>query len=114
MHQQLKERLWAYIVHNNPELMFNLQEGYNVTRYLDEKVSAVMPTALTLLAENRSGHAIIELCMDEMTKELRPSRYHLIKKILSIEFPHVYENLKESGLLTYEIVIRPMKSYIYA
>lgn len=104
MHQQLKERLWAFIVHNNPELMFNLQEGYNVTKYLEEKVSTIMPKALDLLAENKAGHAIIELCMEEMTKDLRPSKYHYIKSILSNEFPRVYESLKESGLLTYETV----------
>lgn len=104
MYQQLKEKLWAYIVHNNPDLMFNLQEEYNVTKYLDEKVSAVMPTVLRLLAEDKEGHAIQELAMNELTAKLKPSRYHYIQHIISEDFQDNYERLRESGLLTYETV----------
>ena len=104
MYQQLKEKLWAYIVHNNPDLMFDLQEEYKVTTYLEDKVSAVMPTALKLLEAGKEGHAIHELCLNEMTAELKPSRYHYISRILSEEFAEDYERLKESGLLTYETV----------
>ncbi|OJV54262.1 MAG: hypothetical protein BGO31_12995 [Bacteroidetes bacterium 43-16] len=104
MYQQLKEKLWAYIVHNNPDLMFDLQEEYNVTKYLDEKVSAVMPTVLRLLGESKEGHAIQELAMNELTAGLKPSRYHYIQHIISEEFEADYERLRESGLLTYETV----------
>lgn len=104
MHQQLKERLWAYIVHNNPELMFNLQEDYKVTQYLEDKVSSVMSMALNLMGQDKPGYAITELCMAEMTKELRPSRYNYLTTILSEEFIETYERLRESGLLTYETI----------
>lgn len=104
MYQKLKEKLWAYIVHNNPELMFNLQDEYKVTQYLEEKVSAVMPTAMKLLEAGKDGYAIHELCINEMTAELKPSRYHYIADIMSDEFRHDYERLRESGMLTYETV----------
>lgn len=104
MHQQLKEKLWAYIVHNNPDRMFRLQDEYNVTQYLEEKVSAVMPLALKLLEEGRDGYAIHELCLNEMTKELKPSHFHYIIRVLSEEFEQEYQKLRESGLLTYEAV----------
>ncbi len=104
MHQQLKEKLWAYIVHNNPELMFTLQEDYNVTQYLEDKVSGVMPTALKLLEEDKPGYAIIELCMEEMTAQLRPSKYNYLTSILASDFEDQYSTLKEAGLLTYEAV----------
>ncbi|MGJ1435652.1 hypothetical protein [Sphingobacterium siyangense] len=104
MHQQLKESLWAYIVHNNPELMFNLQEEYSVTRYLEDKVSSVMPKVLQLLEQDKPGHAILELCMDEMTNDLKPSKYHYIKKVLKQEFELFYERFKEEGILTYEAI----------
>lgn len=104
MHQQLKEKLWAYIVHNNPELMFTLQEDYNVTRYLEDRVSDVMPTVLKLLEENKPGYVILELCMQELTAPLKPSRYNYITTILASGFEAEYAELKESGLLTYESV----------
>lgn len=104
MHQQLKEKLWAFIVHNNPDEMFRQQDEYNVVRFLEEKVSAVMPTALRLLEEGRDGHAIHELCLNEMTADLKPSRFHYITTILSAEFEQDYTKLRENGLLTYEAV----------
>ncbi len=104
MYQQLKEKLWAYIVHNNPDQMFRLQDEYNVTQYLEEKVSAVMPLALKLLEEGRDGHAIHELCLNEMTAALKPSRYQYILRIMAEEFEQEYQKLRESGLLTYETV----------
>lgn len=111
MHQQLKEKLWAFIVHNNPELMFQLQEDYSVTKYLEEKISSVMPTALRLLEEDKAGHAIIELCMEELTLDLRPSKYQYIKKVLKSEFESHYERFKGEGTLTYETInmIEPCK-----
>ncbi|WP_313156026.1 hypothetical protein [Sphingobacterium multivorum] len=104
MHQQLKESLWAYIVHNNPELMFNLQEEYSVTRYLEDKVSSVMPKVLQLLEQDKPGHVILELCMEELTNDLKPSKYHYIKKVLKQEFGLFYERFKEEGILTYEAI----------
>lgn len=104
MQQLLKEKLWAYIVHNNPDLMHHLQDEYRVVQYLEEKVSAVMPTALSYLEKDIPGYAILELCMEQMTKELKPSRYNYIVSLLSEEFEDKYIHLRENGLLAYEVV----------
>jgi len=104
MHSQLKEKLWAYIVQNNPDLMFRLQEDYCVTQYLEEKVSSVMPTALSLLEQNKPGHVIHELCLNELTAELKPSRYNYIITLLASEFKTENALLRSSGSLGYEAV----------
>ncbi|WP_448672477.1 hypothetical protein [Sphingobacterium multivorum] len=104
MHKILKEKLWAYIVHNNPDLMFNLQEDYSVTRYLDEKVNGIMPMAERLLGEHKPLYVIEELCIKEMTEELRPSRFLYLREVLEQEFPDDWQRLREDGLLTYEII----------
>jgi len=104
MYTPLKEKLWAYIIHNNPDLMYRLQDEYNVTRYLEEKVSAVMPTALKLLEQSKPGHVIHELCLEQMTRELRPSRYNYILHLLGEAFKDEYKRLRQSGLLIYEAV----------
>lgn len=103
MQTLLKEKLWAYIVHHNPELMFSLQEDYSVMNYLDEKVAAVLPTAAQLLTENKPAYIVEELCLNEMTAELKPSRYHYLRSVLEEDFSNNYEQLKESGTLTYEL-----------
>lgn len=35
----LQEKLWSYIGFQNPELMYELQDKYSVSEYLDEKIS---------------------------------------------------------------------------
>ena len=100
----LKEKLWTYIVHNNTDLMLNLQQDFSVTLYLEKKVFNVQPLISQLLAENKPGYIIEELCMEELTKDLRPSKFNYIRSVLEEEFELDFLRIKESGLLTYEIV----------
>ncbi|RKD15101.1 hypothetical protein BCY91_06145 [Pelobium manganitolerans] len=104
MQSMLTEKLWAYIVHNNPDLMLSLQEDYSVTRYLEEKVAAVMPMATQFLSEEKPQYIIEELCLQAMTEDLKPSRYQFIRSVIEEEFNDDYLRMKENGTLTYEVV----------
>jgi hypothetical protein len=104
MQSMLMQKLWTYIVHNNPDLMLSLQESYSVTGYLEEKVNAVMPMAAQLLDEGRPQYIIDEICLNAMTEELKPSRYQYIRSVIEEEFNADYERMKENGTLTYEVV----------
>ena len=104
MQNVLMQKLWTYIVHNNPELMLSLQESCSVIRYLEEKVNAVMPMTAQLLDEARPQYIIEELCFNDMTEELKPSRYQYVRSIIEEEFNADYERMKENGTLTYELV----------
>ena len=104
MQEMLKEKLWTYIVHNNPDLMLNLQQDFLLTSYLEQKVFNIQPLISQLLAENKPGYIIEELCMAELTIDLRSSKFNYIHSILEDEFELDFLRIKESGLLTYEIV----------
>ena len=104
MQSMLMQKLWTYIVHNNPDLMLSLQESYSVTRYLEEKVNTVIPMAAELLDEGRPQYIIDEICLNAMTEELKPSRYQYIRSVIEEEFNADYERMKENGTLTYEVV----------
>lgn len=104
MQSMLMEKLWAYIVHNNPDLMLSLQEDYSVTRYLEEKISAIMPMVAQLLREEKPQYIIEELCLQAMTEDLKPSRFQYIRSLIEEEFNSDYMRMKESGTLTYEVV----------
>lgn len=104
MQMILKEKLWAYIVHNNPDLLFKLQEEYSVAQYLEEKVSNVMPILIRLLSEERPQYVIEELCLNAMTEELRPSRFLFVQSVLAEEFDSDHRRLKVEGRLTYEVL----------
>lgn len=104
MQEVLTKMLWTYIVQNNPDLMISLQESSSVTRYLEEKVNAVLPLAEQLLEGGRPSYIIEELCLNAMTEDLKPSRYLYIRSVLEDEFPRDYLRMKENGTLTYEVV----------
>lgn len=104
METELKERLWNYISSHNPELMYELQEEYRVSAYLEEKISAVLPEAEDLLKEGVLILTVQELCIEQMTEELKPSRFLYIKRVLEEEFPTTYEALQQSYLLNYEVL----------
>ncbi len=104
MQSMLTEKLWAYIVHNNPDLMLSLQEDYSVTRYLENRVAAVMPMAAQFLSEEKPQYIIEELCLQAMTEDLKPSRYQYIRSVIEEEFNNDYLRMKENGTLTYEVV----------
>jgi hypothetical protein len=104
MQEMLKEKLWTYIVHNNPDLMLNLQQDFSLTDYLEQKVLNIQPLIFQLLAENKPGYIIEALCVKELTKDLRPSKFNYIKGVLEDEFEEDFLRIKESGLLTYEII----------
>ena len=104
MQSMLTEKLWACIVHNNPDLMLSLQEDYSVTRYLENKVAAVMPMAVQFLSEEKPQYIIEELCLQAVTEDLKPSRYQYIRSVIEEEFNDDYLRMKENGTLTYEVV----------
>lgn len=104
MQTVLKEKLWAFIVHNNPELMLSLQADFSVTGYLEEKVASVVPLVERLLTEGKPQYIIEELCLNDMTAELRPSKFLYIRSILEEEFPNDHEQMREAGILTFEVI----------
>lgn len=104
MQQLLTDKLRAYLINNNPDLILKLQGDTQITTYVRDKVEAVMPLVLRLIEEDRPGYAIEELCMNEMTADLRPSRFHYLQKVLEEEFNDSYQKFREAGVLTYETV----------
>lgn len=104
MQTVLKDKLWAYIVHNNPDLLFKLQENQSVTAYLEEKVSGIRPMIDQLLTESNPSYVIEEQCLDVLTHNLRPSRYIYIRSVLEEDFPTDYARLLQAGTLTYEVI----------
>ena len=98
------EKLRAYITEHNPDLLLQLQGNFSVTQYLEDKVASVMPLVKELLSEGKANYIIEELCMNELTADLRPSKFDYLKTILEEDFPDDYNRMAEAGVLTYEVV----------
>ncbi|MFH7017385.1 DUF1896 family protein [Flavobacterium sp. FlaQc-47] len=104
MEDLLKEKLWFYIIHNNPDLMFTLQEDYSVLDYLNEKISSVKSILDDMLSDDTPQYIIEEICLNVLTEDLKPSRFLYIRSLLSDEFEKTYAAFQESGILTFEVI----------
>ncbi len=104
MQEILIRKLHAYIRDNNPELLLTLEEENRVTDYLYENVAAIGGLLNQQLADNKPTSVIEEHCMEEMTRQLKPSRYNYLKAILEEEFPSKFERFHHTGILKTEII----------
>jgi hypothetical protein len=104
MKEQLINKLHHFLMDNHLDLLIALQEEHRLTHYLRHKVDSVMELCEELQAENRPEYVIEALCMEELTRDLRPSRFVFIRSVLEEEFESDFERMSASGILTYEII----------
>jgi hypothetical protein len=104
MENILKEKLWFYIIHNNPDLMLSLQETYSVTDYLNKKVNGVKTIMEDMLSEGTPQYIIEEICLNVLTEDLKPSRFLYICSLLEEEFENTYAAFSKSDILRYEVI----------
>lgn len=104
MQEILIRKLHEYIQDNNPDLLLTLQEENRVTDYLHENVSSIDGLINQLVAENKPASLIEEVCMEEMTRSLKPSRFNYLKALLEDEFLTESERLNHAGILQTEII----------
>jgi len=52
---------------------------------------------------NTPEYIIEEVCMEELTKDLRPSKYNYISNILEEDFEFAYQQFQKAGTLLYEV-----------
>lgn len=104
MENYLMEKLRTYITDNNPDVLIGLQSERNVNAYLKDKVAQVKDLLVELQKQGSSPYLIEEICFEQMTEGLRPSKYHYIYQVLEDEFEPSFLRFRESGVLTYEIM----------
>jgi hypothetical protein len=104
MDKKLIERLHSYLVNNRPDLLITLQQDGGVTAYLTEKIEGISSLKQQLIDDGRSVYQIEEICIDYLTRNLRPSKFNYISSLLMEEFEATYYAWRETGVLTYEII----------
>jgi hypothetical protein len=104
MKEQLIKKLHGYLVQNHLDLLISLQEEHRLTHYLEHKVDSVMELCEGLEAEKRPAYVVEALCMEELTRDLRPSRFEYVRALLDGEFEADYQRMITSGILTYEVI----------
>lgn len=98
----LKNKLHSYICEHNPDLIIQLDEIFSLNQYLEEKMTSIEPLMKSLIEEKKPNYIIQELCMNALTKELKPSRFLYLKNLVEEEFTGDYLMMQENGTLTFE------------
>src|SRR5690349_9859173 len=104
MKETLSIMLFEYLKENSPEVFFSLQQEGSLVSYLSQKMELIDGLLEELLIQQRPGYMIEELCMNELTADLKPSRYSYIRELLEEEFISEYHRLLRSGILHFEII----------
>ena len=104
MEQLLILKLHKYITENNPDLLLELQQHNAVTGYLESKVAGIMTLMEELFEQGQNAYEIEEQCLEELTADLRPSRYLYIRELLADEFEPEYVKLLDTGLIVFELL----------
>ncbi|WP_439696998.1 DUF1896 family protein [Mucilaginibacter sp. AW1-7] len=104
MKTQLIKQLHNYLLHNHTDLLIALQEEHRLEHYLKQKVDSVADLLNQLQEENRPAYVTEALCLEELTRDLRPSRFNYMRELLEAEFERDYRRMLSSGILTYELI----------
>ncbi|MBB5396665.1 DUF1896 family protein [Mucilaginibacter sp. AK015] len=104
MKTQLIKQLHNYLLHNHTDLLIALQEEHRLEHYLQQKVESVSDLLAQLQEEKRPAYVIEALCLEELTRDLRPSRFNYMRELLEAEFETDYKRMLSSGILTYELI----------
>jgi Domain of unknown function (DUF1896) len=104
MKEILLNKLFEYIRDNNPDILFELEANKGVTSWLSNKIESINPIIEQLKQQGLPEFEIEEICMAELTKELKPSKYNYLLNVLEDEFSKNYNQLLESGLLQHEVI----------
>ena len=104
MQQKLKQKLWAHMVVNNPELLLELEQDEILAGYLEDKIQDVLPLLEELTNEKNPDYIIEELCLRALTADMRPYRFNFILNVLEEEFPETYKAWQRDGILTHEVI----------
>ncbi|WP_426582633.1 hypothetical protein [Mucilaginibacter sp. R-33] len=104
MKTQLIRQLHDYLLHNHTDLLIALQEEYRLEHYLKQKVDSITDLLAQLQEEQRPAYVTEALCLEELTRDLRPSRFNYMRELLEAEFEPDYRRMLQSGILTYELI----------
>ena len=97
-------KLHSYMVQHHTDLLIALQEDHRLSHYLSSKVDSISGLIEQYRQENRPAYVIEALCLEELTRDLRPSRFSWMRELLEEEFPGDYDRMNKSGILTYELI----------
>jgi hypothetical protein len=100
----LRIRLFDYLVHNNLDVVIRLKDKSGMSAYMEERLALAEPMVKQEQESGTPDCILVERCLEELTKDLRPSKFRFIRTLLKEHFDEDYSRFREKGTLTCEVV----------
>src|ERR1700754_4964190 len=91
-------KLHSFLLQHHTDLLIALQEDHRLSHYLSTKVDSISGLIEQLQLENRPAYVIEALCLEELTRDLRPSRFNYMRELLEAEFEQDFQRMNQSGI----------------
>ena len=104
MYDTLEHKLHNYIRENNPDILLTREAESSISKYISSKVNSVNELLEQLQNESKPAYIVEEICLNELTKDLKPSKYNYIIAILEEEFEFAHQQLSKLRLLQCEVI----------
>lgn len=104
MKEILRRQFKQYIKEHNPDLLTVLNESGRLEEFLEENLLSVQELLERLGEKQMLPARILEQCMEELTRPLRPSRYHYCEELMKTQFPGWYQKIIKDGLIQLELI----------
>lgn len=102
LRESLLRKLLDYITDNNPDLLMQLEEQTVLPDYLVQKVDGI--NKIMSQYQHEPLYLQEERGINLLTKDLRPSKYNYICRLLEEEFSATHRQLQNAGILKYEAI----------
>lgn len=104
MKEVLAKKLHQHLVENYPDLLLELQQDNMVTEYLNDRIVSLGGLPDELLASGQPAYQVEETCMDQLKRDLGPSKFNFLCSVLMESFDDLHGKWVDGGILVYEVV----------
>lgn len=103
MREIVIKKLREYIRINHQDLSLLLEEENRMEEYVNSSIITIEPLLSQMMAQHGEPGMIERVCMEKLTKPLRPSRLCYVRVLAEQEFPQRFEALRRAGQLFTEL-----------
>ena len=103
MKEQLRELLFEFLTRQAPEVIINNGAKSKLDSLLSETVEQVEGIGERLISKGIAGDKVVLICLELITRQYKPSKYHYIAAILQQLQPSPYMLWREKGILTLQV-----------
>jgi len=99
MKHKLSELFGTYLAEHNPDILLELERENRVGAFIEAAIESLEIHPDELACQGLPNYLIEEICLEQLTQGVRPSRYDYLLSLLADEFSTTLTDWTERNLL---------------